>query len=172
MSTNQGDAERGTGRAEVVKQPPHVGLFPLLRQERRRQQPARRRAQAREVVGVDVDGVPADAVGGERDRVAFGNEQPPITGRTKHVYHRGVGPNPWADDDTRIVLRQVCQERGQEIRRELAETHRHRSSRLPRPCRGLRHPCSETCRCDVRDRPGIVGVPCLGPWHGLASIFV
>ena len=136
MPADQGDAERGAGRAEVGKQTPHVGFFPLLRQECRRQQPARRRAQAGEVIGVDVDGVPADAVGGERDRVALGNEQPSVAGRTKHVYDRGIGPNPRADDDARIVLRQVCQQRGQECGRELAETHRHRSSRLPRPCRG------------------------------------
>ena len=72
------------------------GPRPALREQERRQKPARARTECGDIVGVDVDGVPAEALGGESDGVGLRHEVP-----VAPVNHRRVFTQARAEDDAR-----------------------------------------------------------------------
>jgi hypothetical protein len=72
-----------------------------------------------DVVGVHVDGVPADHIAGERDRVALGDEQEGAAG----VDYRSVTADARADKDARVARLDPFEERGEEIVWKLPNIH-------------------------------------------------
>ena len=89
-----------------------------LGQEHRREEPPRRGAHAGDVVGVDLHGVPADAVRGEGDGVGLGDEKP-----VAHLDDGGVGADAGALQHARVGLRRAGQQPGEHVRGELAYVH-------------------------------------------------
>jgi len=76
----------------------HCGPAVLLGEQRATQEPARLRARRGDVVGVDVDGVPADAVGGEGDRIGLDHQE-----SVAEVEHRAIEADPGAEQDARVA---------------------------------------------------------------------
>ena len=79
-----------------------------LGQQQRGQEPARRRARAGDVVGVDVHRVPADLVGGEGDRVGLGHQVALAQGD-----HGGIVAQARAEQDALVRPGEVDQQPGQ-----------------------------------------------------------
>ena len=90
-----------------------------LGKETRGQEPARNRAAHGEVVGVDHQGVPAQVLRHERDRIRRGDQV-----AVAHVEHGRVLADPGPDDDPRIRHRVPGQELTEQGRTELAEGER------------------------------------------------
>ena len=70
------------------------------------EEPAGSRAHGGQVVGVDVDDVPADAVGGERDGVGLGDQAVAVA----HADGADVAPDSGADDDAVVAGRDAGQQ--------------------------------------------------------------
>src|SRR4029450_3054618 len=86
------------------------------RQEQRREEPSRARAPHRDVVGIDVERVPADLGGRERDRIAGGDEI-----SVAHVDDRGIFTDPGPDDDAGLLELVLAEARLQRVGTELAD---------------------------------------------------
>ena len=99
--------------------PVHSNVRPTFWQQERRQKPARSGTAAGNVVGVNVYGVPANGISGERDRVAFGDEV-----MTTHVEHRGVVAHPRSHDDAGVAGENLIQQPFQMVRWEFAQGER------------------------------------------------
>ena len=93
------------------------------RQQHRRQEPTRLPAHHRDVVGVDVDRVPADLIGGEGDRIGLGNQV-----AVAEIEHGGVFAGARPDDDARVVRREAGQQSFQKRQRQLAGRQKMRFS--------------------------------------------
>jgi len=75
VSAAEGDAEFPAGVSQAGKYAVHqVGVGFRFGKQYGREEPPGRRAHGGDVVGVDIDGVPADFLGGEGDGVGFRNE--------------------------------------------------------------------------------------------------
>src|SRR2546422_726166 len=84
--------------------------------QERREEPTRTRAAYGDVIGVDLERVPADLVGGERDRVGGGHEI-----AVAHVDDRRVLTDLRTDDDAGIPERVLVEDRLQRLGTKLAD---------------------------------------------------
>ena len=75
VASAQGNAQRPAGVEDIQENPPRqLRRGAAFRQQQGCQEPARRCAERGDVVGVDMDGVPADALLGEGDGVGLGDK--------------------------------------------------------------------------------------------------
>ena len=85
------------------------------RQEHRRQEPARRRTHHRDVVGVHIDRIPPDLVGGKGDGVGFGDQV-----AVAKIKHGGILAGARPHDDARIAGREAGEKLFEQRQRQLA----------------------------------------------------
>jgi len=111
VSSNDADTELATGGAHLFEDGLDDGSVGFaLREEQRHDEPAGLRAQAGDIVRVNVDHVPADLVRGECDRVRLGHEVP-----VAEVDDCGISAQPRAEDDPRIGGRQCMVEEADQV---------------------------------------------------------
>ena len=80
----------------------------------------------RDVVGVDVHGVPADLVRGECDRIGFGDQELIAA----QIDHGAVEPDPGPIKDSRILDGRPGERGGKQVNRQFAQGERSRHGSL------------------------------------------
>ena len=107
--------------------PEHVLVGSPLGEQQGSQKPARRRPAHDDVVGVDVQRVPAQVVGGKGDGIG-GGDQVAIA----EVDHGGVLAHAWPHDHPGIVAGLLVEDRLQQITGKLTDRQeRHRARSIP-----------------------------------------
>ena len=112
MSARELDSDLGGRFAELVENSAHVIFSRTRRHHDGSQEPLRSATRDRDVVGIDVYGVPADTVRGERDRIGFSQKRVFAEENVSRVFAESR-PHyqpvvPWRD---RQSLNQVLQKR-------------------------------------------------------------
>ena len=100
MAADQTDADALAGFQSIVKNFLGQRLRgEIFGQKQCREIPQRPATFGGDVVGIDVDGVPTDLIGGESNRVGFGDQ---VT-RAASINNRGVFANAGTDDDAAVL---------------------------------------------------------------------
>jgi hypothetical protein len=93
MAAHQRDTHRRAGLGQLGEELLHVGFLALaLGQEHGGHEPSRSGATNGQVVGIDVQRVPAHLVGGEGDGIGSGDEV-----AIAHVQNGGILAHLWSD---------------------------------------------------------------------------
>ena len=123
MPADQRDLKRLARLAELREERPHpVVVGGAGRQQHGGEKPARRGAAHHDVVGVDVQGIPAEIVGRERDGIGGSHEI-----AIAEIDDGGVLAQARADDHTRIVRHVLVEDGLQQVGGQLARwQERHR----------------------------------------------
>src|SRR5256886_6650587 len=117
VATDERHVELIARRVELVEERRDRGLGGRAGwKQERREEPTRTRAAYGDVIGVDLERVPADLVGGERDRVGGGHEI-----AVAHVDDRRVLTDLRTDDDAGIPERVLLDDRLQRLGTKLAD---------------------------------------------------
>src|SRR3989442_1413434 len=117
VATDERHVELIARRVELVEERRDRGLGGRAGwKQERREEPTRTRAAYGDVIGVDLERVPADLVGGERDRVGGGHEI-----AVAHVDDRRVLTDLRTDDDAGIPERVLVEDRLQRLGTKLAD---------------------------------------------------
>ena len=87
MTTNKGDVQLLAGRDDLLEDGLRLFGYGAFWQQYRSQEPPGGRPHAGHVVGVDLDGVPPDEVGGKGDGIGLGHQH-----LFTHLDDRGVLP--------------------------------------------------------------------------------
>src|SRR5438477_405053 len=117
VATDERHVELIARRVELVEERRDRGLGGRAGwKQERREEPTRTRAAYGDVIGVDLERVPADLVGGERNRVGGGHEI-----AVAHVDDRRVLTDLRTDDDAGIPERVLVEDRLQRLGTKLAD---------------------------------------------------
>ena len=119
MAADEGDPDVSAGVGDLAEGVFDPGLGHVLGDEERGEEPAGLGARGRDVIGVDVDGVPADFVGGEGYGVGLGNEDAVVG----HGDYGGVLADAGADEYPGVGGRGGGEELVEEVGGELANLH-------------------------------------------------
>ena len=118
MSPDQGDSQGGAGLPKLLENIPNQATIGPFGQEQSCHQPARGGSHDRQVVGVHLDQVPADQVGGEGHGIGLGDQV-----AVAEVDQRRILTGPRAENDPRVRYIDLAQELGQELQGKLSSLH-------------------------------------------------